>query len=94
VLKASPVLFDEILPRDALETASRKAQSRWTMHEIGTPALVQPEASLPHAATQQCDRVVEIDITRVFPDSISFCVKVRAITFRRRLPKLKGGRRK
>jgi NAD-dependent SIR2 family protein deacetylase len=89
VLKASPVLFDEILPRDALETASRKAQGRWTMHEIGTPAVVKPEASLPHAATQQCDGVGEIDIERVFPGSISFCVKVRAMHFRRQLPKLK-----
>jgi NAD-dependent deacetylase len=72
VLKPNTVLFGESLPPDALETAWREAQSCRTMLVIGTYALVQPAASLPHVAKQSGATVIEINVERAFSEADLF----------------------
>ncbi len=72
VLKPNTVLFGESLPRDALETAWRAAQSCRIMLVIGTSAVVQPAASLPHVAKEGGAAVVEINVERAFSEADLF----------------------
>ncbi|HSW48762.1 MAG TPA: NAD-dependent deacylase, partial [Bryobacteraceae bacterium] len=71
-LKPNTVLFGESLPRDALETAWREAQSCRSMLVIGTSAVVQPAASLPQVATEGGAAVVEINVERAFSEADVF----------------------
>lgn len=72
VLKPNTVLFGESLPRHALETAWREAQGCRTMLVIGTSAVVQPAASLPHVAKEGGAAVVEINVERAFSEADLF----------------------
>jgi NAD-dependent deacetylase len=72
VLKPNTVLFGESLPHDALETAWRESGMCRTMLVIGTSAVVQPAASLPHAAKQGGAAVVEVNIERAFSEADYF----------------------
>jgi NAD-dependent deacetylase len=72
VLKPNTVLFGESLPRDALETAWREAQGCRAMLVIGTSAVVQPAASLPHVAKEGGAAVVEINVERTFSEADLF----------------------
>jgi NAD-dependent deacetylase len=69
VLKPNTVLFGESLPRDALETAWRAAQSCRVMLVIGTSAVVQPAASLPHVAKEGGAAVIEINVEQAFSEA-------------------------
>ncbi|HSV93620.1 MAG TPA: Sir2 family NAD-dependent protein deacetylase, partial [Desulfobacterales bacterium] len=69
VLKPNTVLFGESLPPDALETAWREAQGCRTMLVIGTSAVVQPAASLPHVAKEGGAAVIEINVERAFSEA-------------------------
>lgn len=66
VLKPNTVLFGEPLPPEALETAMRAARRCGLMLVIGTSAVVQPAASLPHLARQHGAAVVEINLEPAF----------------------------
>jgi NAD-dependent deacetylase len=66
VLKPNTVLFGESLPPGALETAWREASTCRVMLVIGTSAVVQPAASLPHIAKDHGAAVVEVNIERAF----------------------------
>ena len=72
VLKPNTVLFGESLPPDALETAWREAQNCRAMLVIGTSAVVQPAASLPHVAKQGGAAVIEINVERAFSEADLF----------------------
>ena len=72
VLKPNTVLFGESLPPDALETAWRESGMCRVMLVIGTSAVVQPAASLPHVAKQGGAAVVEINLERAFPGADYF----------------------
>ena len=72
VLKPNTVLFGESLPPDALETAWREASACRVMLVIGTSAVVQPAASLPHVAKDHGAAVVEINVERAFSNSDYF----------------------
>jgi NAD-dependent deacetylase len=72
VLKPNTVLFGESLPPDALETAWRECQNCRVMLVIGTSAVVQPAASLPHAAREGGAAVVEINVERAFSEADLF----------------------
>jgi NAD-dependent deacetylase len=72
VLKPNTVLFGESLPSEALETAGRVAQSCRAMLVIGTSAVVQPAASLPHVAKQSGAAVIEINLERAFSEADHF----------------------
>ena len=69
VLKPNTVLFGESLPPQALENASREAQTCKTMLVIGTSAVVYPAAALPSLARQHGAKVIEVNIERAFPDA-------------------------
>jgi NAD-dependent deacetylase len=66
VLKPNTVLFGESLPPQAMETAWRESGVCRVMLVIGTSAVVQPAASLPHAAKENGAMVVEVNIERAF----------------------------
>jgi len=66
VLKPNTVLFGEPLPEGALETAYHESATCKLMLVIGTSAVVQPAASLPHLAQQKGARIVEVNIERAF----------------------------
>lgn len=66
VLKPNTVLFGESLPRDALETAYDQSATCKLMLVIGTSAVVQPAASLPHLAQQKGAKIVEVNIEPAF----------------------------
>jgi NAD-dependent deacetylase len=72
VLKPNTVLFGESLPPDALETAWREACSCKVMLVIGTSAVVQPAASLPHVAKDHGAAVVEVNVERAFSSADYF----------------------
>jgi NAD-dependent deacetylase len=72
VLKPNTVLFGESLPPDALETAWREARTCKVMLVIGTSAVVQPAASLPHVAKEHGAAIVEVNIERAFPGADVF----------------------
>jgi NAD-dependent deacetylase len=72
VLKPNTVLFGESLPPEALETAWREAGACRVMLVIGTSALVQPAASLPHVAKKHGATVVEVNIEKSFSDADYF----------------------
>jgi NAD-dependent deacetylase len=72
VLKPNTVLFGESLPPHALETAWREVGACRVMLVVGTSAVVQPAASLPHVAKDRGAAVVEINIERAFPRSDHF----------------------
>jgi NAD-dependent deacetylase len=72
VLKPNTVLFGEALPPDALETAWRAAAVCRTMLVVGTSAVVQPAASLPHVAKEAGAAVVEINVERAFSEADLF----------------------
>ena len=69
VLKPNTVLFGESLPPEALESASREAQSCRTMLVIGTSAVVYPAAALPSLARQHGAKIIEVNIERAFADA-------------------------
>lgn len=69
VLKPNTVLFGESLPPQALDSASREAQTCKTMLVIGTSAVVYPAAALPSLAKQHGARIIEVNIERAFPDA-------------------------
>ena len=66
VLKPNTVLFGEPLPRGALETAYEQSATCKLMLVIGTSAVVQPAASLPHLAQQKGAKIVEVNIEPAF----------------------------
>jgi NAD-dependent deacetylase len=66
VLKPNTVLFGEPLPRGALETAYDQSATCKLMLVIGTSAVVQPAASLPHLAQQKSAKIVEVNIEPAF----------------------------
>jgi NAD-dependent deacetylase len=66
VLKPNTVLFGESLPRGALETAYDQSATCKLMLVIGTSAVVQPAASLPHLAKQKGAKIVEVNIEPAF----------------------------
>jgi NAD-dependent deacetylase len=72
VLKPNTVLFGESLPRQALESAWREAGSCRVMLVIGTSAVVQPAASLPHVAKEHGAAVIEINIEQACPGADAF----------------------
>jgi NAD-dependent deacetylase len=72
VLKPNTVLFGEPLPHDALENAWRLSAACGVMLVIGTSAVVQPAAGLPHVAKDHGATVVEINVERAFPDADLF----------------------
>jgi NAD-dependent deacetylase len=72
VLKPNTVLFGESLPPDALETAWRESSSCRLMLVIGTSAVVQPAASLPHIAKEHGAAVVELNIESAFSSTDHF----------------------
>ncbi len=67
VLKPNTVLFGEQLPSSALETAYREASTCKTMLVVGTSAVVQPAAALPHLAQRGGAAVIEVNPERAFP---------------------------
>jgi NAD-dependent deacetylase len=67
VLKPDTVLFGEQLPLGALETAYHETSTCRTMLVIGTSAVVQPAASLPHLAKQNGAKVIEVNPEKSFP---------------------------
>ena len=69
VLKPNTVLFGESLPPEALESASREAQTCQTMLVIGTSAVVYPAAALPSFARQHGAMIIEVNIERAFPQA-------------------------
>ena len=69
VLKPNTVLFGESLPPQALEDASRAAQTCRTMLVIGTSAVVYPAAALPSLAGRNGATIIEVNIERAFPDA-------------------------
>ena len=69
VLKPNTVLFGESLPPQALEDASREAQTCRTMLVIGTSAVVYPAAALPSLAGRNGATIIEVNIERAFPDA-------------------------
>ena len=72
VLKPNTVLFGESLPPNALETAWRESGTCRVMLVIGTSAVVQPAASLPHVAKEHGAAVVEVNIERAFSNADYF----------------------
>jgi NAD-dependent deacetylase len=72
VLKPNTVLFGESLPPNALETAWHESGTCRVMLVIGTSAVVQPAASLPHIAKQSGAAVVEVNIERAFSNADYF----------------------
>jgi NAD-dependent deacetylase len=72
VLKPNTVLFGESLPAQALETAWQEAGGSGVMLVIGTSAVVQPAASLPHIAKEHGAAVVEVNIERAFSNADYF----------------------
>ena len=61
LLRPDVVWFGEALPRDQLEAAVEAARSCDVFFSIGTSGVVQPAASLAHAARNQGAIVVEIN---------------------------------
>lgn len=72
ILKPNTVLFGEQLPPVALENAYREASRCRVMLLIGTSAVVQPAASLPHVARQNGAVVAEVNPEKAFPDADFF----------------------
>jgi NAD-dependent deacetylase len=72
VLKPNTVLFGEQLPAGALETAYHESATCKLMLVIGTSAVVQPAASLPHLARQKGACIVEVNIEHAFPGADFF----------------------
>ena len=66
VLKPNTVLFGEQLPQSALEIAYHESANCKLMLVIGTSAVVQPAASLPHLARQKGAKIVEVNIEPAF----------------------------
>lgn len=61
LLRPDVVWFGEALPRDQLESAVEAARSCEVFFSIGTSGVVQPAASLAHAARNRGVLVVEIN---------------------------------
>jgi NAD-dependent deacetylase len=61
LLRPDVVWFGESLPRDQLEAAVKAARSCEVFFSIGTSGIVQPAASLAHAARNRGAVVVEIN---------------------------------
>lgn len=61
LLRPDVVWFGESLPSDALAAAWNAARTAEIFFSIGTSALVEPAASLPHITRQAGGRVVEIN---------------------------------
>jgi NAD-dependent deacetylase len=79
VLKPNTVLFGESLPPQALETAWRQAGTCKVMLVIGTSAVVQPAAALPHVAKDHGAAVIEVNIEQAFPGA-DVCILEKAGT--------------
>ena len=77
ILKPNTVLFGEQLPQGALETAYHESATCKLMLVIGTSAVVQAAASLPHLAKQKGAKIVEVNIERAFPGA-DFVVEEKA----------------
>jgi NAD-dependent deacetylase len=61
LLRPDVVWFGEALPREALETAAEAARACQVFFSIGTSGMVQPAASLAHAARNRGAVLVEIN---------------------------------
>ncbi|HXQ38809.1 MAG TPA: NAD-dependent deacylase, partial [Anaerolineales bacterium] len=61
LLRPDVVWFGEALPRDQLEAAAEAARTCEVFFSIGTSGVVQPAASLAHAARNRGAVVVEIN---------------------------------
>ena len=72
VLKPNTVLFGESLSQDVLTEACNEARACKVMLVIGTSAVVQPAASLPHIAREGGSKIIEVNIEKAFPVSDYF----------------------
>ena len=61
MLRPDVVWFDEMLPRDALETAATAARGCDVFLCIGTSTMVEPAASLPFLARENGATVIEVN---------------------------------
>jgi NAD-dependent deacetylase len=64
LLRPDVVWFGESLPRDQLEAAVEAARTCEVFFSIGTSGVVQPAASLAHAARNRGAIVVEVNAER------------------------------
>ena len=90
VLKPNTVLFGESLSQDVLNEACSEAQSSKVMLVIGTSAVVQPAASLPHIARERGSIIIEVNIEKAFPVSDYFIQEKAGIALPRILDGLKN----
>jgi NAD-dependent deacetylase len=79
ILKPNTVLFGEPLPKDALQRAYQESSTCRVMLVIGTSAVVQPAASLPHLAKQNGALIVEVNPEKAFPLA-DYCLEENAGT--------------
>lgn len=84
ILKPNTVLFGEHLPMEALERAYQESSTCKVMLVIGTSAVVQPAASLPHLAKKSGAMVIEVNPEKAFPLA-DYCLEENAGTA---LPKI------
>ena len=89
VLKPNTVLFGESLSQDVLNEACSEAQASKVMLVIGTSAVVQPAASLPHIAREGGSIIIEVNIEKAFPVSDYFIQEKAGIALPRILEDLK-----
>lgn len=75
ILKPNTVLFGEELPMDVFMKAQEASASCKIMLLVGTSAIVQPAASLPHLAKQNGAKIIEINIEKAFPDADYFIIE-------------------
>jgi NAD-dependent deacetylase len=73
-LRPDVVWFGEMLPRDAIDSATRAAYQAELFFTIGTSGAVQPAASLPIIAKQNGALVVEINLE---PSEISHICDIK-----------------
>lgn len=90
VLKPNTVLFGESLPPQALESASREAQTCKTMLVIGTSAVVYPAAALPSVARQHGAQIIEVNIERAFPDADIVILEKATVAMTRLLAEIRS----
>jgi len=89
VLKPNTVLFGESLSQDVLTEACNEARACKVMLVVGTSAVVQPAASLPHIAREGGSKIIEVNIVKAFPFSDYFIQEKGGIALPRIIAALK-----
>jgi NAD-dependent deacetylase len=92
VLKPNTVLFGESLSQDVLKEACNEARASNVMLVIGTSAVVEPAASLPHVAREGGSIIIEINIEKAFPTAEYFIQEKAGIALPRIIEALKERR--